>query len=242
MYFWSGIQKMNVTFLHTTWPDFAQPLLRVVPQLRAAGFVVPVLECAIGIALVARRTRRVAVIAVIVLHIGILAMLIGSRENVAVWPWNAAMALVAALLFFNNAEPASNILVNRKFAGHALFAIAFGVMPLFSLAGWWDAYLSSALYSGNTAQAVVFLDPTMLARLPPQLLEYVWQASEPMFLDINRWSYGELGVPAYPAPRVLRHIGLEVCRDFRLRGARVRIVDPPDWRTGKSEFETIVCR
>ncbi|PYQ50576.1 MAG: hypothetical protein DMF59_10485 [Acidobacteria bacterium] len=242
IYFWSGVQKINVTFLHTTWPDFAAGLIQRVPQLRPAGIAVPIVECAVGICLLARRSRRPAIIAAVLLHGVVLASLILTGENSVVWPWNAGMALLVVMLFWRSSEPASQIIMNRRFRLHALFAILFVVMPAFSFAGWWDAYASSALYSGDIAQAVVYVDSPLIARFPGSMREYIWQQSEPMFLDINRWSYGELNVPAYPEPRVLWRIGQEVCSDYaRAVNAMVRIFYRPDWRTGKRESEIRMC-
>ena len=140
------------------------------------------------------------------------------------------MALLVVMLFWRSSEL------------HAVFAILFIVMPAFSFAGWWDAYASSALYSGDIAQAVVYVDPPLIARFPESMREYIWQQSKPMFLDINRWSYGELNVPAYPEPRVLRRIGQEVCSRYVHSGnAKVRTFYRPDWRTGKRESEIRMC-
>ncbi len=116
------------------------------------------------------------------------------------------------------------------------------MLPALSLFGWWDAYLSSALYSGNTAQAIVYVDQVALRRFPDSVREHIWQKSEPMFLDVNRWSYGELNVPAYPALRVLRQVGHAICRDHSGLGKTVlRIFHRPDWRSGKRDSEFCDC-
>jgi len=51
---------------------------------------------------------------------------------------------------------------------------------------------------GNTAQAVVVIDPAALNTLPDVLRRNTWQQSRPMFIDLNRWSFDELQVPIYP--------------------------------------------
>jgi hypothetical protein len=85
-------------------------------------------------------------------------------------------------------------------------------MPAFSFFDLWDSYLSSSLYSGNTHQSAVYLSPAVLARLPKEIHPFVWQRSEPYFLDMNRWAYDELKVPVYPEPRIFRQVARRICQ------------------------------
>jgi uncharacterized membrane protein YphA (DoxX/SURF4 family) len=216
IYLWSGLQKLNVNFVRETWPDFTGPLLHHFSQavgqiVVRAGVIVPLLEITIGVGLLTRKLRKTAALLAIATHLFVLAMLISSRENVVVWPWNVAMALLAAILFLQDRETRARQILVPRTACHAVILLLFGVMPLFSFFDLWDSYLSSALYSGNTDQSVIYVSAAVFAKLPAALRPHVWQQKEPYYIDVNRWAYGELNVPVYPEPRIFRKAAAQIC-------------------------------
>jgi len=216
IYLWSGLQKLNVNFLRETWPDVTGPMLQHLPQAigriaGGCGIAVPVLEIAIGLGLLTRRLRKAAALLAIGTHLFVLAMLVSSRENFVVWPWNVAMTLLVAVLFLGDRETTARQVLVPRTAVHGLVLLLFTVMPVLSFFDLWDSYLSSALYSGNTDQSVIYVSASVLAHLPAALRPHVWQQKEPYYLDVNRWAYGELNVPVYPEPRIYRRVAAQIC-------------------------------
>jgi uncharacterized membrane protein YphA (DoxX/SURF4 family) len=215
-YFWSGLQKLNTNFVQETWPDIVNSLLRFLPaQARhlppALILGIPFMEIAIGLGLSTRRFRRLAVLSAVATHTFVLILLVSSGENTVVWPWNVAMMLFVIILFWRDRETTARQIIVPKSWFHAVVLLLSAIMPAFSLVDWWDSYLSSALYSGNTDQAVIYVSPAVIDRLPSAIRPHVWQTSKPFFLDINRWSYGELNVPLYPEPRIYKNVAKRIC-------------------------------
>jgi hypothetical protein len=214
-YFWSGIQKLNASFINEVWPGMSEPLLRILPGVqslpRFTALIIPLLEICIAIGLLTRRLRNASVILAIATHATVLALLIPTAENTVVWPWNVAMGLIVLVLFWQNGESTPRQILVPQRAGHALVLILFAILPPLSLIGLWDSYLSSALYSGNNYRGVIYINRPVMDRLPPALHQYVWADVQPMFLDTTRWAYGELNVPVYPEPRVFRRITTQIC-------------------------------
>lgn len=216
IYFWSGVQKLNASFINEVWPGMAEPLRRFLPGgLKSfppfTALIIPLLEICIGLGLLTRRFRNASVIIAIATHAVILALLISEGENTVVWPWNIAMALMVLILFWQNREATAGQILVPKRAFHALVLVLFGILPPLSLMGLWDSYLSSALYSGNNYRGVIYITQPVMDRLPMALHQYVWSDVQPMFLDTTLWAYGELNVPVYPEPRVFRRITEQVC-------------------------------
>ena len=242
-YFWSGLQKLNSNFIHETWPDMAGPLLRHIPYASRTPawllLVIPLTEIGIAVALTTRKFRSLAVWLAIATHAIILITMIVSRENVVVWPWNLAMILFVLILFRHDRETSLRQIFAPS-AGQLLILLFFGILPALSFAGLWDSYLSSALYSGNTEQAVVYVSPAVIERLPASIRPHIWQNSQPFFLDVNRWSYGDLNVPLYPEPRVYRRVTEDICRYAAgdSHDVRLRIKQRPNLLTGirKSDY------
>ena len=75
--------------------------------LLGGWMVVPVMEIAVAVGLLVPRLRNAAVAGAIATHVVVLGLLgpLGHRTNAVVWPWNAAMAALAALRMFIIAIP-----------------------------------------------------------------------------------------------------------------------------------------
>lgn len=230
LYFWSGVQKMNVTFLDRVWPVFAPSILA------HAGWIVPVTEVVLALGLLFQRTRRAAVVALVATHAFVIAALAVRGENSVVWPWNATMAVLVVALFGRKED-------FRMWSSQRAIQAAVWILPALSFFGLWDAYLSDALYAGNTIQGVFVIDPAIIPWLPPLIQRNTWQQRRPMFIDLNRWAYDELNVPAYPAERVMKEISVQICNTFIHRADQGMLViqERPDWRTGVRGKETVPC-
>ena len=145
----------------------------------------------------------------------VLALLgpLGHGQNYVVWPWNVALAALAVLLFWRDDDPARRILAPCRTALQAVLLVLVGILPAASFAGWWDAYLSGALYSGNIGAAVMVMSDRSAERLPAEVRRHVKTTAEGVrVLDLWEWSVAELRAPSYPEVRVFRRVGAEVCR------------------------------
>lgn len=220
-YFWSGIQKINAGFIRDVFPWMLEPFLRHLPQRAHAmvhplALIAPFIEIAIGLALLIRKLRTAAVVAAIGMHAFVLIALspAGQNYNQVVWPWNIAMAALVAILFWRTTESAKQILEGKGafVPFQVVVLILFAVAPVLSFFGYWDHYLSSAMYSSNRNQGMIFISDKMFERLPDGIGEYVRvETPEIDSIDINEWSAGELNVPPYPEVRIYKSIGRKIC-------------------------------
>ena len=238
-YIWSGIQKVNVTFAVDIYPWMMGPVLRLMPDavsgcLLEQGWTAAVVECGLGVGLLVWPLRVVAVPLLVLMHAMILFCLgpFGHSWNSVVWPWNLAMMALVVVLFAHTRDvQPRHILWPRRFRFARVALVLFGVMPLFSFFGWWDAYLSAALYSGNTLLPRIYVSDTIEERLPPEV-----RANHLVGLEVNvaGWSIEELNVPPYPARRVYRGIArrLAALGDSRDE-VTLDVQERPNWRTGE---------
>jgi hypothetical protein len=220
LYLWSGIQKLNATFMAHLFPWLVAPLAPVLPagvhSLLLRGWIVaPLMEIAVAVGLVVPGLRNAAVVAAVLTHVVVLGLLgpLAHLTNAVVWPWNAALAVLAALLFWGDGSAATRVLVPRRLGPHAVALVLFGVLPVLSFSGRWDDYLSGALYSGNVKAAALSVSDAAVARLPDAARRHVTRnRAGANVLDVWEWSMGELAVPSYPEDRVFRAIARDVCR------------------------------
>ncbi|HZI17999.1 MAG TPA: hypothetical protein VEY09_05320 [Pyrinomonadaceae bacterium] len=250
VYFWSGLQKLNVSFVDLIFPSLVNSHLNYF--FGAAGAVprplilsVPLVELCIGVGLLTRRFRDAAVVLAAGAHALILFLFVPVWRNSVVWPWNVAMPVFAAALFWRAGDfSAREVLLPRRPGLQAALVLLFGVMPVFSFFGAWDSYLSAALYSGNVSVAAVHVSESVKERLPHGVRRHVrpGRAGEGLVISPGRWSLAELNVPAYPERRVFVGVARRVCA-YALDPADVRLVihGRPHWRNGSREKSTYTC-
>ncbi|HEV7473731.1 MAG TPA: hypothetical protein VGN90_06770 [Pyrinomonadaceae bacterium] len=222
LYFWSGVQKLNWTFGHEVFPGLLESAgIHLSPArgsyLPALGFVVAICEALIGIALLFRKTRQAAVLAAISMHAIVLLLLIVAWRNSVVWPWNIAMMAMLMLLFWRSDQTLAKFLFRWRTSdllSHVpkLILLLCGLLPALSFAGWWDLYLSGALYSGNTPIGVMRVSEGLRNRLPAEARQHLFvTGGGQLMLPYYEWSLSELNVPPYPEVRAYRQVARQLC-------------------------------
>lgn len=223
LYFWSGIQKLNWSFGNEVLPGLLEwagiPVpASYLPYMSRMALAFAGGEALIGLALIARRTRRIAVVLAVALHLAVLGLLVIARNNSMVWPWNVAMIIIVVLLFWKFNGPLAEKLVWRpqgsNFTKHLPKAVIVicGLAPALSFVGWWDLNLSGALYSGNAPVPVIHISERIGERLSVTARSQVFKTAQgESMLPVYEWSMAELNVPPYPEMRAFRQVGRPVC-------------------------------
>ena len=220
VYFWSGLQKLNVLFATDVYPWLMEPVLKHLSgewheYVRGSGSEAALLECAIGLGLLVWPLRLLAMVGAVIMHLLILFNLgpWGHDWNSVVWPWNVAMIIFVVVLFARTRHVRPwNILWPRRCLVGRLALVLFGIMPLFNFFECWDSYLSVALYSGNTPMERVYINQEVYDHLPTKVrTAYVSRRMGaalddpcPYEVDSFNWALEEMNVPNYPAERVSR--------------------------------------
>lgn len=221
-YFWSGVHKLNYSFGHEVLPQLLDPLRNYLTltqmQLSALGIGVALVEIFTGCGLLLKRTRKLCIWLALAMHATVLALLIGDGRNSVVWAWNAALMLLLLVLFRRTDTSIRRTLaswrtINRAGQVALILVIACAVLPVLSFWGWWDMYLSGALYSGRTAAAVVRVGPRVYEKLPATARWQVFTTkSGEQMLPLFEWSMAELNVPPYPEARLYKQVTREICK------------------------------
>jgi uncharacterized membrane protein YphA (DoxX/SURF4 family) len=236
--------------------DAIQEPVLIIVALTAALF-----EAAAGVLLIFPRTRRSAAISLTAMHVFIILAVgpSGSDSNRAILAWNVGMIIAIWSLFGSpTSDSSSPAFFSRAWWIQALrirgnpsgyprlaqsVAIAgitflFGIMPIFGFAGWWDAYPSFALYSGNTLNALIWVDSADHARLPMAAQQAL---REDGTLDINEWSLAETGATIYPEPRIVLNIGRTIAAQWAQHDVIVWMTSDPNTFTGERTVRNWRC-
>jgi uncharacterized membrane protein YphA (DoxX/SURF4 family) len=217
-YFWSGAQKLNAGFIGDVFPWMLEPFLRHLPHSAQAlvhplSVAAPFIELWIGIALLGRKFRTPAVVAAVAMHLFILVALgpWGQNYNHVVWPWNIAMAAAVVVLFWKTDDSARHVLFSKN-PFHIAALLLFGLAPMLSFFGYWDHYLSAAMYTSNTNHGTIYFSDKLFDRLPDGIQDYARvETPEIDSIDIAEWSANELNVPPYPEVRIYKSVARKIC-------------------------------
>jgi hypothetical protein len=220
VYLWSGLHKINRSFVRETFPWFLQGISffpdGALAYVSWMGFAVPLMEMGTGLALLTTRCRQAAIVAAILTHTFILTALgpLGRNDNQVVWVWNIAMIPLIVLLFSGRPGPsAREILSPRNGWYHRVVLVLFGMLPALSFVYLWDSYLSFAVYTPNVKKARIYVSDTVRGDLPPVVRAYVRKDGEGRNeLDFMSWSGNELKVPLYPQARIYQSVARYACR------------------------------
>lgn len=253
LYFWSGIQKMNFTFAHETFSFLLAPIENVFPAIKSffpfLAIVAAITESLLGIVLLFRRTRNLAVVGTVVMHLIILTLLIFKNYNSIVWSWNAVLIAAVIAAFWKNDVSIRTLISENNFShwkirAAKIIVVLSLILPILSFAGWWDLYLSGALYSGSTETAVLRVNGEILEKLPPTAKLTVFQPQNGKFtvLPFFEWAMNDLNVPVSPERRVFKHTGREICRlTGDKNGVELIIKERPAIADGNYKVTRITC-
>jgi hypothetical protein len=223
LYVWSGIQKLNYSFSYETLPILLTPIQNLFPTVElpfvAIGLIAAIFELLIGCGLVFRKTRNLAVLLAVTVHTGILIVLISKNYNSIVWVWNAILIVLVIVAFWKNDNSIKHLITFANQPNWKVRLVTFIVLlslflPILSFAGWWNMYLSGALYSGNTAIAVIRINQGLYQNLSPNAKRSVFYSPkmEAQILPLSEWAIADLNVPVASEQEVFKNVFREVCK------------------------------
>lgn len=226
VYLWSGLHKLNRSFVTGTFSWFLEGIFTIPPGM--SGYVpwlgagAALLEVGIGVGLLMPRWRRAAIIAAIPMHLLILVSLgpLGHNLDRGVWPWNLAMIACNIVLFGNTAflRP-RQILSPKNGRYHVAVLVLFSGLPAFSFVHLWDSYLSFTLFSADATRARIYVSDGVRRDLPADVRGYVRKDEQGRnLLEHGVWAMDEMNVPPYPETRIYRRLALFVCRYAKAPG------------------------
>lgn len=222
IYFWSGVQKLNTHFFNEEFPSIVQPLTGLLPFeisfLPTVGIFAALFEVFIGIGLLTKRFRNIALYEAMLLHLVIFFCIGPFRDNWnnSAWMWGLAVAAQTWVLFFK--APAFDF--KTMFGApwfcnipQALAVVLIGIVPVLNNVNRWDSALSFNVYTGNVNYAEIVMRPDVVDQLPEELVPFVsvYPNVHMAVLNLNAWTAKEFNANPYPEKRIFRAVLRAVC-------------------------------
>jgi hypothetical protein len=256
IYAWSAWSKMDTEFCHSHGQFLLDGFARSIgiekmfrdssESFRAnLACAIPIVEIVIAAGLTWHRTRLVALVGSIAMHIVLLMALgpFGHGHKPGVLVWNSFFIVQNWLLFRDrelNQFTNSTIDAESKTVGRMarfrignqlarLFLAICLLWPAVESMGWCDHWPAWAVYASRPERVTVLVHTDEIEKLSADLNSYIsprvpsdgWAQ-----LRIDRWSLNAVLVPIYPQDRYQIGVALWVVNTFQLNTIRVVIESP----------------
>ncbi len=220
LYIYSALGKLDFQFVHTVGQQMLTTVMKLAflddkllsPSTRnAIVLLFPLTELIIGLGLCWNRTRRLAGVLAVALHLTLIVILgpLGLGHKLGVLLWNLQIAGQVWLLFVY--KPASNVedpgtasKVKRLISAVAVcvFSVAM-LLPISERFGLYDHWPSWALYAPHSSRVRVEVATPALKKLPEELRSRATPGNNTLWhsLALNAWSLDTLSTPIYPQAR-----------------------------------------
>lgn len=242
IYLYSAFSKCDASFVQTLGRQLAEGLFSALGISTAfwspetLGWIAatfPVGELLVAGGLFFRRTRKVALVAAIGMHVCLMLAIgpWGLNHYRGVLIWNIYFIIQDLLLFTVNptldrprtAKDSDQLLQEslapQRVSGFERVPLLLVwlaiVAPLFEPTGYFDHWPAWGLYASRHDRVVLLVDEQARAELPASLQPFV-DGPQPLSnwcrVRVERWSLAELGAPLYPQARFQLGVAIAVGR------------------------------
>ncbi len=200
-YFWAGINKLNYGFFDIIFPWLMGGIgleETIGSQLKFA--ILPgIFEAFIGLLLIFKATRKIAVIFSFLFHIVILIILISLQWNHQVYIWNIISPILLYLLFWKNSE---GNLIPQGFYNYCIILFCM-ILPATNPFGILPNNLSFKMYSGDYKLAY--------------FIDYHWVNDKPIIdekISIGKWANKDMNQASiFTHPWVFKQMAKKRCKN-----------------------------
>lgn len=205
LYFYSGLYKIDQGFVYGSFQNLFLikylGMSQVPGWLLKLGYIPGILEMLAGLGLLFTKTRKPSVWFLVSMHVLILLVLgpLGLDQNHVVWPWNIFMMYLLCAILYN---PIHTGLKPTMDVSGTVILMAWWMMPVFHMFGYWDAYVSGALYGGRAGQLYVCTEerscmPVSANRASQRVKNLPCTKA----VSVYRWAMSEMNIVPYPSNR-----------------------------------------
>jgi hypothetical protein len=228
MHFYSGVNKLNDSFLQTIWADSLARFLSIdvrahhLHWLYYCGYLAGITEFMAGAGLLFVKTQARAAFFLIAMHVLILFVFgpLGYNINIVIWPWNVGIICTLYIIFFRGSERLVNV-EHVVLGWNKAIILFWGILPALSFLGCWDKNLSANLISGRLPRMIICVNDTSNCK-PLQKFCFKKDGSNTCKglpkINLLNWVLAEDNVIVYAEPRVFNIIQQKLEKQYPAAG------------------------
>ncbi|CAA6809639.1 MAG: Unknown protein [uncultured Aureispira sp.] len=233
VYFWTGVQKLNIQFITDVYPWLTGvfEVTQCLAEYPNLGYGVGLFELLIGLFLLRPKTQKTSVLLGTLLHIGILSLLIKDNWNTVVYPWNVAMIALLFTLFWTKKDSHATPPEALKIRPNLFIIALFGILPFFDFFQLVPHCLALGMYSGTSMECDLILsDKGRNDCIVPELHDkLLYQSATKSILSLDDWGGANLNIPPFASDRVYRAVAKEFCACAKQYQGSVVFYYPERW-------------
>jgi len=249
-YIWTGFHKLNLHFADSVFPwlmgifNMTDPL----GEIPALAYGSAIFEALLGIGLIWKKGRKLALWALTFFHFGILVLLIADGWNYVVYSWNIAMVGLLWILFYKAADisyPKPTEL--SKWLPSYIIVFLFGVAPGLQPFGLWPHDMSLMMYTGLSEDMRIYfplknpMDKKIWSCIPKGSINDIHKEKDSTYsLNADTWTMKQMNVPTYPAEWYYRRVAKKLCTCLP-EGSFIEVEKKKRWDL-KDEIVRIPCK
>jgi hypothetical protein len=214
VYFFMGLHQINPYFVDNEFTETISPIRHFTSErqflfFKKAGCFVPYFIMAIGLGLIIKPVRYLAVICAVSMHFLLIIFLFpGERnQNYALWLSNLSFIAMVFILFSGKTK-------QTYFSPTFLFQIPWFyvvvvlcvIMPWFNITNRWPDVLSFNFLSGNNLSAQITLSPSAYQKQAAYEQSFCRPVNSAYELDYRQWSLHELHSECFYSEAVFNSI------------------------------------
>jgi len=241
VYLYSALSKFDYQFLHTVGQQFLDTLAGFVGvdvqgwpvAVRVSlALLFPVAELIIGISLLLPRFRHYGMLAALLMHATVLAILgpFGLSHQPGVLIWNCFFMTEVVVLFYKSdavtdagRHPIDSEDTSSRTGTRIAYGLVFFVLllPLLEPLQRFDHWPSWAVYAPRSSRVRLQIHRSVKQQLPESLLACLEKTDENgqwLLVRLDRWSLDTLAVPVYPQSRFQLGAADELIERWQIEG------------------------
>ncbi|GAB7256640.1 MauE/DoxX family redox-associated membrane protein [Polaribacter sp. OB-PA-B3] len=208
-YFWSGIQKVNGEF-YIQWLSALEKHFSFLPHILLEYFTyaVPWLEASMGVLLLFNKTRKFAVLFILLMHATITFLLFYLGYGYNVVPWNIQNMLSVFIIFWSlNTINFSDFFIKFFNKQKAVILVFTMLLPLANnLTGFYDNLLSFHFFTADLNYYNIILSEELEDNLPEHIQDFYRYKNGKAYLNMNEWAQYDNKVLFYPEERIINYM------------------------------------
>jgi hypothetical protein len=200
VYFFTGLSQLNPYFVDTDFTELISPIRSFTSErqflfFKKAGYFVPYLLMIIGLGLIIKPVRYLAVTFGVLIHFILIIFLFPSSKNLNYALWLSNLSFIAMIfILFSGKTKQSYFSPTFLFQVPMFYVVTvlFVIMPWLNRRDRWPDVLSFNILSGNNLTARITLSPAVYQKLPSYERSFCKPIGPVYELDHRQWCLHEM--------------------------------------------------
>lgn len=190
VYFWSGVNKLNIHFYLDTyqWLMDCLPLTRPLIDLKWFSYIFPILESIPAVMLIFNKTRKAGIIWLIAMHIYLITIITILSREYMIYVWNSFLIVVLLTLWNFKTDLKEYFRSKDIVLGRLYLLVVSLLLPSLLWIDLASSEFGYAMFSGRLTYSRMIFTAADTTKLDSRLHEFLEPYENLFTIDIDNFS------------------------------------------------------